>query len=156
VDCVERAGPPYYQHMGGLYGSEYWTYLLPRRVGPEMSARLTSAPFTPVGAREAVRIGLLDDAFGASLASFHAGTRVLAERLARDSSLPRRLAHKHAGRARDEQNRPLDAYREQELACCHECFFGPDPSYHHARARFVYKLGGACTPHQSSDRRRAA
>ena len=25
---------PYYQHMGGLYGSEYWTYLLPRRVGP--------------------------------------------------------------------------------------------------------------------------
>ena len=24
---------PYYGHMGGLYGSEYWTYLLPRRVG---------------------------------------------------------------------------------------------------------------------------
>ena len=24
---------PYYRHMGGLYGSEYWTYLLPRRVG---------------------------------------------------------------------------------------------------------------------------
>ena len=24
---------PYYQHMGGLYGSEYWTYVLPRRVG---------------------------------------------------------------------------------------------------------------------------
>jgi putative two-component system protein, hydrogenase maturation factor HypX/HoxX len=30
---------PYYQHMGGLYGSEYWTYLLPRRVGTEMTAR---------------------------------------------------------------------------------------------------------------------
>ena len=29
---------PYYQHMGGLYGSEYWTYILPRRVGAEMSA----------------------------------------------------------------------------------------------------------------------
>ena len=26
---------PYYRHMGGLYGSEYWTYLLPRRVGAE-------------------------------------------------------------------------------------------------------------------------
>ncbi len=26
---------PYYQHMGGLYGSEYWTYLLPRRIGAE-------------------------------------------------------------------------------------------------------------------------
>ena len=29
-----RRAEPYYQHMGGLYGSEYWTYLLPRRVGP--------------------------------------------------------------------------------------------------------------------------
>ena len=29
---------PYYRHMGGLYGSEYWTYLLPRRVGAEMAA----------------------------------------------------------------------------------------------------------------------
>jgi putative two-component system hydrogenase maturation factor HypX/HoxX len=28
---------PYYQHMGGLYGSEYWTYLLPRRVGHELA-----------------------------------------------------------------------------------------------------------------------
>ena len=30
---------PYYQHMGGLYGSEYWTYLLPRRVGAEHGRR---------------------------------------------------------------------------------------------------------------------
>ena len=34
---------PYYRHMGGLYGSEYWTYLLPRRVGAELTARLTGA-----------------------------------------------------------------------------------------------------------------
>ena len=32
---------PYYGHMGGLYGSEYWTYLLPRRVGAAMATRLT-------------------------------------------------------------------------------------------------------------------
>ena len=51
---------PYYQHIGGLYRSEYWTYLLPRRVGAATTARLTSAPFRPVGSREAVRIGLLD------------------------------------------------------------------------------------------------
>ena len=55
---------PYYQHMGGLYGSEYWTYLLPRRVGAELTARLTGPPFTPVGTRQAVEIGLLDAAFG--------------------------------------------------------------------------------------------
>ena len=59
---------PYYRHMGGLYGSEYWTYLLPRRVGNEMTARLTGAPFTAIGTRHAVEIGLLDHAFGADLA----------------------------------------------------------------------------------------
>jgi putative two-component system hydrogenase maturation factor HypX/HoxX len=147
---------PYYQHMGGLYGSEYWTYLLPRRVGAETTRRLTGAPFTPLGAREAVRIGLLDDAFGASLASFHTGVRVLAERLARDSGLGRRLEHKRARRARDEQSRPLEAYRDRELARCHACFFGPDLSYHHARARFVFKLGAVCTPDQAADADRRA
>ena len=49
---------PYYRHMGGLYGSEYWTYLLPRRVGGEVADRLTSAPFAPVGTREAIELGL--------------------------------------------------------------------------------------------------
>ena len=39
------------RHMGGLYGSEYWTYLLPRRVGAKMTARLTGPPFTPAGHR---------------------------------------------------------------------------------------------------------
>ena len=43
---------PYYQHMGGLYGSEYWTYLLPRRIGAEMTATLINPPFTPIGAHE--------------------------------------------------------------------------------------------------------
>jgi putative two-component system hydrogenase maturation factor HypX/HoxX len=81
---------------------------------------------------------------------------VLAERLARDSSLPRELAHKRARRAADEQTRPLDSYREHELARCHDCFFGADPSYHHARARFVYKLPGACTPQQSANAARRA
>ena len=147
---------PYYRHMGGLYGSEYWTYLLPRRIGLEMTGRLTSSPFTPLGARQAARIGLLDDAFGATLAGFHTGTRVLAERLARDSGLARRLENKRARRARDEQTRPLDSYREQELARCHECFFGADRSYHDARARFVHKLAGACTPHLSGDAARRA
>ena len=55
---------PYYRHMGGLYGSEHWTYLMPRRIGHELTAELTSAPFEPIGTRRAVEIGLLDDAFG--------------------------------------------------------------------------------------------
>jgi putative two-component system protein, hydrogenase maturation factor HypX/HoxX len=138
---------PYYQHMGGLYGSEYWTYLLPRRVGPQMAARLTSAPFTPLGTRQAVEIGLLDAAFGATLADFHAKTRTMAERLAAAPGAAQRLGRKLRQREHDERLEPLDAYRREELARSHECFFGPDPSYHEARRRFVYKLRPAARPY---------
>lgn len=136
---------PYYQHMGGLYGSEYWTYLLPRRVGAETTARLVGAPFATVGTREAVAIGLLDAAFGATLETFRARTRRVAGRLARDPGLQRWLERKRWRRARDEQIKPLDAYRTEELARSADCFFGSDPSYHEARRRFVYKHGAAHT-----------
>jgi putative two-component system protein, hydrogenase maturation factor HypX/HoxX len=135
---------PYYRHMGGLYGSEYWTYLLPRRVGAEPAARLTSAPFAAVGARQAVEIGLLDAAFGATVKDFRAGVRRLAEGIARDPGLERWLEGKRERRARDERAKPLLAYRTEELVRSHECFFGEDQSYHEARRRFVHKLGAPC------------
>jgi putative two-component system protein, hydrogenase maturation factor HypX/HoxX len=131
---------PYYGHMGGLYGSEYWTYLLPRRVGAATAARLTQAPFNAVGSRQAVRIGLLDAAFGADLNEFRDHTRRLARRAAIDGLHQARLEHKRRRRAHDESVKPLQAYRTEELTRCLECFFGRDRSYHDARRRFVYKL----------------
>ena len=134
---------PYYRHMGGLYGSEYWTYLLPRRVGPAATARLTEAPFRPVGAFEAVRTGLLDAAFGADLDEFRACTIRLADRIAHDGLYQARLLDKRRRRAIDERAKPLEGYRDEELAHCRECFFDTDHAYHEARRRFVYKLGEA-------------
>ncbi len=134
---------PYYRHMGGLYGSEYWTYLLPRRVGRVMTERLVSAPFVPIGSREAVRIGLLDASFGATLDSFDRECRVLAQRLANATNLDRLLERKRRQRARDENIKPLHVYRSEELAHSYQCFFGPDRSFHEARRRFVYKMSGS-------------
>ena len=134
---------PYYGHMGGLYGSEYWTYLLPRRIGLEQTVELVGS-FTPVGTRQATEMGLLDSAFGESLASFRAQTVGLAERLARHPDMGHWLEQKRLHRARDEQIKPLSTYRTEELARCHESFFGEDRSYHEARRRFVYKLGAPC------------
>jgi putative two-component system hydrogenase maturation factor HypX/HoxX len=134
---------PYYKHMGGLYGSEYWTYLLPRRVGTELSRGLTES-FTPIGTRQAVSIGLLDAAFGDTAASFRAQVQRLADRLARDPDVGHWLEGKRRRRARDEQIKPLSTYRTEELAKCHECFLGADSLYHEARRRFVYKLGAPC------------
>ena len=132
---------PYYSHMGGLYGSEYWTYLLPRRVGTELAARLTGPPYEALGAHQAVGIGLLDAAFGANLREFEVGVRTFAERIAGARGFDRLLDCKRARRAHDELVRPLADYRREELERSHHCFFGPDRSYHHARTRFVHKLG---------------
>src|SRR3954462_12675343 len=129
--------------MVGLYGSEYWTYLLPRRVGSEMAAQLTGT-FEPVGTRRAVDIGLLDAAFGDTAASFRAQVAGLAERLARHPDLDHWLPEEGQARARDEQIKPLSVYRTEELSRSHECFFGADRRYHEARRRFVYKLGVPC------------
>jgi putative two-component system protein, hydrogenase maturation factor HypX/HoxX len=103
------------------------------------------APFTPVGAAEAVRIGLLDAAFGTTPDAFHARTRSYAERLAQRVDSEGLLEQKRRRRARDEQLKPLQAYRNEELARSHRCFFGPDRSYHEARPRFCHKLAGART-----------
>ncbi|MHB2018269.1 MAG: enoyl-CoA hydratase/isomerase family protein [Candidatus Xenobia bacterium] len=54
---------PHYQGMGGLYGSEYWTYLLPRRVGVAKAEEIMRRRL-PMGTEEARRIGLIDAAVG--------------------------------------------------------------------------------------------
>jgi putative two-component system hydrogenase maturation factor HypX/HoxX len=142
---------PYYGHMGGLYGSEYWTYLLPTRVGHEVTRELTET-YAPVGTSRATELGLIDAAFGDSLSSFRAQLSGLAERFARHADLPHWLEEKRGRRRRDEQAKPLSTYRTEELARCHECFFGSDQSYHEARRRFVYKLGAPCAVTPRGDR----
>ena len=44
----------------------------------------------------------------------------------------------------DERVKPLEAYRGEEMARSHECFFGADRSYHEARRNFVYKISAPC------------
>jgi len=55
--------------MGELYGSEYWTYLLPRRLGQAKALELTQACL-PIGTKAAQEIGFLDDAFGTDVKEF--------------------------------------------------------------------------------------
>jgi hypothetical protein len=47
---------PHYRSMGDLYGSEYWTYTLPRRVGQTRALELTQS-CQPIGTRAAKEMG---------------------------------------------------------------------------------------------------
>ncbi|MFA5371270.1 MAG: hydrogenase maturation protein [Sideroxydans sp.] len=136
---------PHYKGMGNLYGSEYWTYLLPRRVGEARAAALTQNRL-PVGTMEAQEMGLIDDCLGADRASFLARVELIAEGLAASPDYSVLLREKVDRRERDEGEKPLDTYRAEELQHMKLNFYGFDPSYHVARCNFVYKIPHAWTP----------
>ena len=136
---------PHYKNMGNLFGSEYWTYLLPRRVG-EDAARAIMRNRLPLLAREAAAQGLIDDCFGADRAGFTAEVEARARTLADDPGLAARIADKARRRAADEAAKPLAAYRAAELDMMRRNFYGFDPSYHVARYHFVLKSPQSWTP----------
>ena len=142
ADCIyARKGivlNPHYKGMGKLYGSEYWTYLLPKRVGGEKARELTEA-LLPISTSTAQQIGLLDDAFEEDAASFREHISKIAEELASSHRYEQMVEEKRHTRKTDEASKPLQAYREEELQWMWMNFFGADRSYHLARKRFVYK-----------------
>ena len=129
---------PHYRGMGELYGSEYWTYLLPKTVGQARALELTQV-CQPIGARAARDIGFLDEVFGEDARSFEAEIRDRAKLLAANPEFRALLRKKHEERMEDESIKPLANYRAEELERMKVNFFGADPSYHEARRRFVFK-----------------
>jgi putative two-component system hydrogenase maturation factor HypX/HoxX len=50
----------------------------------------------------------------------------------------------------DESAKPLASYRAEELQRMWVNFFGPDPAYHEARRRFVFKGNAPPRPNKST------
>jgi putative two-component system protein, hydrogenase maturation factor HypX/HoxX len=136
---------PHYKNMGNLYGSEYWTYLLPRRAGPQGAAAIMGNRL-PMGAAEAHAAGLVDAVFGSDAADFEQQACRAAAALAAAPDLPARLQAKQERRRQDQAQRPLAQYREEEMRHMRLNFFGFDPSYHVARYNFVHRVPHSRTP----------
>ncbi len=136
---------PHYKNMGNLYGSEYWTYLLPRRVGPDR-ARAIMGSRQPLSAGQALEIGFIDACLGGDASAFRNEVLQRALELAANADLSATIAAKSESRNRDEALKPLAAYREEELSLMRRNFFGFDPSYHIARHHFVQKSPASWTP----------
>ncbi|MEU6815439.1 enoyl-CoA hydratase-related protein [Streptomyces sp. NPDC046860] len=134
---------PHYRRMG-LYGSEFWTYSLPRRTGPETARRLT-AEALPVSAASGVRLGLVDRLVPAAPEEFAGTVRAMAAELAAAPGLEDRVEAKAAARVADEAVRPLADHRRDELARMHAVFCDPDAPYHALRSAFVRKIPSDAT-----------
>jgi putative two-component system hydrogenase maturation factor HypX/HoxX len=136
---------PHYKNMGNLYGSEYWTYLLPRYTSKANAQRITQARL-PIGTDEAMTLGLVNKTITGDVSSFISAVKKQAEALAHSEKYETLLTQKQQQRMADEAEKPLQQYRDEELAKMHLNFYGFDPSYHVARYNFVYKIPKSRTP----------
>lgn len=135
-----RAGAvlnPHYRLMG-LYGSEYWTYSLPRRVGSEVATELM-ARAAPVSAARAREIGLVDRLVPGPPQEFAGEVTRMAADLLGECDVHVRIAVKKSAREHDESVKPLAAYRAEELERMRRTFWTPNAPYHALRAAFVHK-----------------
>jgi putative two-component system hydrogenase maturation factor HypX/HoxX len=135
---------PHYATMG-LYGSEYWTYLLPRRTG-EVRARQIMGECMPMLAREALLLEMVDELFDEDWDRYHESFTAYVEELAQPQMYRACIASKQRQRKADEKRKPLVQYREEELEQMHANFFGAHSEYHRARHDFVHKERAVKTP----------
>ncbi len=136
---------PHYRNMGNLFGSEYWTYLLPPRVGID-AARAIMKHRLPLSARAAQDCGLIDACLAGDPAGFRSEVAGRARELGQAGDYAARLAAKRQRRILDESAKPLAQYRAEELGEMKRNFYGFDPSYHVARYHFVNKSPHSWTP----------
>jgi putative two-component system hydrogenase maturation factor HypX/HoxX len=135
---------PHYRLMG-LSGSEYWTYLLPRRVGQAEADRLMQDAL-PVSAAAALRGGLADRLVDVDPEDFTEAVWADAFELAAAPDLSNRIADKAKRLVADEAVRPLARYRQAELSRMRAIFDDPGAPYHALRTAFVRKTVPDRTP----------
>jgi putative two-component system hydrogenase maturation factor HypX/HoxX len=132
---------PHYKSMF-LYGSEYWTFNLPKRVGKEKAIELTES-MQPLGACEAEKIGLVDGVFGNNVKEF---LNILQSKLQKLNQLSSRInfIDEKLRRCTLEYFEEATKARKAELERMRVNF--SDFPYNLARRRFVYKECCGCTP----------
>lgn len=129
---------PHTKNMG-LYGSEYWTYLLPKRIGIEKATKFTEECL-PWGVAVAKEIGLVDDHFGDTNAAFISFVKEQATNIINLPYFDKLIQAKKFQRRKDEMNKPLIQYRTEELVHMKANFYDNTMDYKDRRNCFVHKI----------------
>lgn len=136
---------PHYKSIGNLYGSEYWTYLLPKRVKEDSIKSIINLRL-PISTKKAKEIGFIDDEIVPYNHNFEIILKNFIKDFIKKIDLKKFIQYKKMKREEDEMHKPLQKYRDEELEQMKRNFFGFDPSYHIARYYFVYKIRNFRTP----------
>ena len=129
---------PHTKNMG-LYGSEYWTFLLPKRIGTKKATQFTEECL-PWGVHVAKEIGLIDDYHGQTNTEFVGFVQQEAQNIAQLSYFDKLLKAKKFQRLKDERNKPLARYRAEELEKMKANFYDNNHDYAFKRYCFVHKM----------------
>lgn len=136
---------PHYKSIGNLYGSEFWTYSLPKRVNQSMIKRIMDSRL-PLSTKTAKDLGFIDDEIEGDIQNFDKIVRNHIKKFLKSIDWKQFLYKKKMIREQDEHQKPLIDYQNEELKNLKKNFFGFDPSYHIARYYFVYKIRNFRTP----------
>ena len=129
---------PHTKNMG-LFGSEYWTYLLPKRIGFDKAKRFTN-DCLPWGVQIAYEIGMIDGYFGQTPDEFMTYVKEKANEVKNLKYFDKLLKAKRFQRMKDERNKPLERYRKEELVQMRLNFFDDNWQYNRKRFCFVHKI----------------
>lgn len=132
---------PHYKKMG-LFGSEYWTYLLPKRVGQNVANVLTTECL-PLDSTKALEIGLIDASSGQNIEEFRAYIEKRVATINATMDFETFGTIKRARRLHEESTKSLNDYRNSELQKMWDNFNNPDCQYHSLRYNFVCKVDGS-------------
>ncbi len=136
---------PHYKNIGNLYGSEFWTYTLPRRVGWEKGREIMENRM-PISSRRAKDVGLIDDVFGKTPREFRNILKRRLERFINSPEYGRFIKSKIEERTSSRWKELIERCRREELEHMKLNFYGFDTSYHIARYYFVHRQPHFRTP----------
>ena len=136
---------PHYKNIGNLYGSEFWTYTLPKRLGWEKGREVMDRRM-PIGSEQAQEIGLIDGVFGRTPAEFRGKLADKVLSLINSVEFQKFIEDKRKERTSSEWLSLIERCKKEELENMRLNFYGFDTSYHIARYYFVYRLPHFRTP----------
>jgi len=129
---------PHYQNMG-LSGSEFWTYLLPQRVGSKLTKKIIKQ-CNPMLAGEALNINMVDEVFSETWPDYHLELKNYCIALTESEAFSDLIGRKKQLRSPKEFDQRISTHRISELNKMHEIFYDQSSSYHQLRRNFVYKI----------------
>jgi len=127
---------PHYKTLG-LSGSEYHTYILPKRVGDEVAQTLLD-DCLPLSVTKAKSLGMVDEVF--TIEDYYEDLHTFAKSKYDDDYIWVKQDYLEENRA------IIEALKEKELEVMHPEFWDEGSTFHALRQEFVYKVCPRETP----------